>query len=237
MIKTKFSPIIEADRFHNKFAIKSNQLGLIQLWAWNNCYQFLNFQSGKVQKIAIDKIQSLQIVTDTEFYEKFALVNKPKEFFHKDGYFIGDVTLYSDRQRQYGLYHDNLLALHSEQGSNNKLWSNAFCRTIASIMTDVDFYTAIIKKWGNITTARKDENFQTFYRTYYFGGGPGKDNSVFDKYIGQTGLTKKDEITLEEKTIITYLKKVDDLPTEYKKLIWKFRKKNKEIKYYLALIK
>lgn len=227
MINTKFSPVIAADTFHDKFAIKSKQLGMIQLWAWNNCYLFLNFQTGKASKVAIDKINTLKIIPATEFYKEFALLNKPKELFHNDGYYIGDTALYSDRQRQYGLYHDNMIALNSEKATN-KLWSADFCRTIASIITDYEFYTAILKKWGTMTKARKDENFTAFHRKYYFG-----ENCVFDKYIAETGLCKRDEILLEEKIILKYLKKVNALPTEYQRIIWKYRKKSKEVKYYL----
>jgi hypothetical protein len=218
--------LLQNDTFHGKFAKKSKKLGFIQLWAWANCYLFLDI-TGKSSTIKPEDIGKLTIISNEDFYSEYLPINKPKELFLSDGRFIGDKTTYTERQQMYGLYHDLFNTILTERRTNG-IWSGSFCRAIARISTEYNFSAEIIKRWGSITEARKDyDNFEDLYSFYYLG-----KNSFLDQKFNETGLLGG-EVSLTEDKIISYLKKVKTLPDIYQKQIMKPYKTNKEIKYYL----
>jgi hypothetical protein len=224
--------LLQNDTFHGKYAKKSKKLGYIQLWAWANCYLFLDI-TGKCSTIKLEDIGKFTIISNDEFYSEYLPLNKPKDLFLTDGSFIGDKTAYTERQQMYGLYHDLFNTILTEKRTNG-IWSGSFCRAIASIATEYNFSAEIIKRWGSITEARKDyDNFVILFNNYYYG----KD-CFFEKKIDETGLLGVGkEVILTEDKIISYLKKVKSLPEIYQKEIMKNYKTNKEIKYYLDKFK
>lgn len=222
----KISTLLQNDTFHGKFAIKSKKLGYIQLWAWANSYLFLDI-TGKCSIIKPEDIGKLTILSDDEFYSAYFPLNKPKELFKSDGIFIGDKTVYTERQQIYGLYHDSFNEIMTEKRTN-RIWSGSFCRAIARISTEYNFSVEILKRWGSLTDARKDyDNFESLFNHYYHG-----DNSFLNSKFKETGLLSNEVILTEEK-IISTLKKVKQLPSQYQKEILKNYKKIKELKYFL----
>lgn len=218
--------LLQNDTFHGKFAKKSKKLGFIQLWAWANCYLFLDI-TGKCSTIKPEDIGKLTIISNEDFYSEYLPLNKPKELFLSDGTFIGDKTAYTERQQIYGVHHDVFQTIMTEKRTN-RIWSGSFCRAIARISTEYNFSAEIIKRWGSLTEARKDyDNFEDLYSFYYLG----KDSFLEQKF-DETGLLGS-EVSLTEDKIISYLKKVKTLPDIYQKQIMKPYKTNKEIKYYL----
>jgi hypothetical protein len=238
MIKTEFNHLIEADQYHGKYALKGKSLGVIQLWAWNNCYLFLNYDTGKPVKISIEDISKLKIISHEEERKLYKEKNYPDEVFdnhycseHHEGHFFkGNKELYSDRDRQYGLIHDKMLKLHFDH-TTNKIWTVDFCRGVAYMIASYYFQVKIMEKYGTLVEAKKDPEFEELFRKYFMS----KDgDDVYSKYCDKMGVCDK-IAKLSEKEIIHYINKVKQLPVKLSKAIFKSSNKiggSKEFKYY-----
>ena len=220
---------IKGDKYHQQFVSKSKKLGMIQLFAFEKCYLFIDF-TGKVSKLKPEDVTKFTILSSKEFHDIYLPLNKPKELFSSEGIFIGDKTAYTDRQQMYGIYHDKFNTALTENITNG-IWSGSFCRAIARISTEYNFSVEILKRWGSLTEARKDyDNFESLFNKHYHG-----DDSVLNSKFRETGLLGG-EVLLTEEKIISTLKKVKNLPEVYQKEIMKPYKTNKEIKYFLSKI-
>ena len=220
-----FTEIIQSDTYHGEFASYKGKIGQIQLWAWKKCYLFLNFETNKVNKISIAKIHTLNLLDRETFQAKFEKVNYPETLFvKKEGYrpvFIGDKTLYTERQQEFGLVHENVVNLQSVYHTN-KIWSGDFVRQISRIIAEYHFYLEIIEKHGTLEKARKDKDiFEGIFKKYLWG-----PECLSNKVFSQI----KDRSITEEK-IVDYLRKVKELPIQYSREIMK-DKNSSEIKYY-----
>lgn len=239
MIQTKFNDIIKNDKFHGKFALnKRGELGRLQLWAWNNCYRFLNFQTGKSTTCALARFHESQtsftILTDEEWRKIYAEKNEPAHLFEKvnEHYtkFIGDRNQFTERQIKYGLIHDNLLHLMNKE--TNKLWSAEFCAAMAFIISQYHFYCEVIKIYGSIEKLKKDEEGRDRLITKYLISGDMTDMfTVKSKAMGRLDC----EPTITEEEIHKSILKAKGLPEQYKKAIFDslvVKAAKKEVDYY-----
>lgn len=154
MISTKFNSIIEADTLHGSFALKGKNLGQIQLWAFNKCYLFLDFMTGKVHKISLDKINRIKVIPEADFRRRW-----------------------SDTK---GEYQKNMVDV-SSTSFTNKLWSGDFISKMSNVITDYYFYLEIIARFGSLTEARKNHyvDFENVFKRYYLS----PDSVSFQKFI------------------------------------------------------
>jgi hypothetical protein len=240
MIQTKFNYLIEADKYHDKFALnKKGELGRFQLWAWNNCYRFLNFETGKSSTCAISrfidgKVTGFTILTEEERLKIFHEKNEPPHLFEKvnPNYtkFIGDRTQYTERQIKYGLLHDNLFHLMDKE--TNKLWSSDFCRAMAFIISQYNFYCEVIKIYGNIAKLKDDINGSKRLINKYFISEDMSD--MYSVKCNEIGLIN-DDPSITEEEIHKIILKAKTLPEQYKNSIFSSKMINvakKEIDYY-----
>jgi hypothetical protein len=218
--------LLQNDKYHQQFVSKSKKLGMMQLLAFDNCYLFIDI-TGKFAKIKPEEVTKFTILSSKDFHAIYLPLNKPKELFSAEGVFIGDKEAYTERQQMYGIYHDVFNTALTENRTNS-IWSGSFCRAIARISTEYNFSVEILKRWGSLTEARKDyDNFESLFNHYYHG-----DNSFLNSKFKETGLLSN-EVSLTEEKIISTLKKVKQLPSQYQKEILKNYKKIKELKYFL----
>lgn len=240
MIQTKFDAIIESDKFHDKFALnKKGELGRLQLWAWNNCYRFLNFDTGKSSTYAIAPFygkttNGFTILTDEEWSKNYAEKNKPAHLFEKvnEHYtkFIGDDAQFTERQIKYGIIHDNLLHLVDKQ--TNKLWSAEFCTAMAYIISQYHFYCEVIKIYGSITKLKDHPDDRDRLIAKYLISGDMTDMfAVKSKEMGRLNC----EPVITEDEIHKYILKAKGLPEQYRKAIFVssvVKAAKKEVDYY-----
>ena len=204
--------LIDSDKYHEKYASKGGQIGIIQLWAFNNCYLFINFETGKKSQVSIKNISKLKILSKIEFNKLFVERN-----------------ISMIKAQTYHLEY-----------STNKLWTDKFCREMAGFITNYNLFTLIVKKYGTIAEARKDPKFSKICLDYF--GDINPNNMFYKKckelglceydLSGQSVL----EIKITEKQIINYIKKAKLLPENFYKAIFdKGFNKSKEINHYIKL--
>jgi hypothetical protein len=240
MIQTKFDAVIKADKYHGQFALnKRGQIGRLQLWAWNNCYRFLNFETGKSTTYAMtrfmcDKPSGFTILTNDEWTKLYREKNEPKELFEKvnENYkrFIGDRTKYTERQITYGIIHDNLL--HLGEKETNKYWSVEFCEAIAWIISQYNFYAESMRIYGSVEKMKQDEEgCRRLVNKYLISGDLTDMYAVKLKEMGRFDCEPK----ISEEKICQSIKKVYNLPDEYRKSIMSstiVKAAKKEITFY-----
>ena len=230
---SEFSKIIEEDKYHRKDCLKGKSLGMLMLWAWNKSYIFLNFDNGRRTILPIEGIEKKVKFLSKEEYDKiYRERNYPDEIFenhyeerHRANYFKGDKKLYTKRQQQYGLIHDNIIK-HIDN-MTNKLWTNDFCRAIAHMITNYHFYTMIIKDYGSEKEAQKDMGkFRELVYKYFMSS-----DDMYSEYCDKMSLN---EPLMSEEEIIDYINKIKLMPKEYsKKILGSNLLKGKEFDYYL----
>lgn len=240
MIQTKFNALIEADKFHGKFALnKRGELGRLQLWAWNNCYRFLNFETGKSSTCAISRFLSetptgFTILSDEEWRKVYEEKNEPAHLFEKanEHYtkFIGDKTQFTERQIRYGIIHDNLLHLMDKE--TNKLWSAEFCTAMAYIISQYNFYCEVIKIYGSITKLKDHpEDRDRLIAKYLISADMTDMFAVKSKEMGRLDC----QPSINEDDIHKSILKAKGLPEQYKKAIFDssvVKAAKKEVDYY-----
>ena len=231
-MKTQFDDIIKGDPYHGKLCTKNNQIGYINLWAFNNSYIFMNLENGKRTIIPLSQIdKKIKVITREEFNILYNQKNYPSDIFkhpsknHQSYRFIGDESKYTDRQMRYGMIHDfgnKLMGC-----GTNKIWKSEFCRGMAYLISSYNFYTEIVKDYGTIEKARKSSNFMSVFKKYLIGPG-----SMYEVKCDEMGLFGDPSISEDE--IVNHIKKLDSLPIEYCNSIRdsKVLKNIKEFKYY-----
>jgi hypothetical protein len=237
MIKTKFDGIIADDTLHDKFALnKKGELGRFQLWAWNNCYRFLNFDTGKTSTISLSKLSNgnlnnYTILTSEEFDKSYKEKNRPANLFNENRLFIGDRTKYTERQVSYGLIHDNLL--HLSEKETNKLWSVEFCEAIAFIISQYNFYCEVMKTYGTLDNLKKFPEASKKLIEKYMISYDCSDMYAVKLTLGMG--RENDTPTISESDIHKSIKKIYNLPDEYRKKIMTsiiVKAAKKEVSYY-----
>jgi len=235
MIQTKFNAIIDADKMHNQFALnKKGDIGIFKLWAWNNSYRFLNYDKNKIVNYQINKFNAnnFTFLTKEEALKIINTKNRPKELFFVENnriQFIGDKDKYTERQQLYGLINDNILDLM--YSDTNKLWTQDFCRDIASIVAYYNCYAEIIKKHGGIKNISEKERNE--YITKYMISADESD--MYTIVLKKLGMEDINDAIMTEFEIHKAIKKVYDLPGEYQKSILSNIQAKKEINYYKTL--
>lgn len=229
----RFKDLLESDTYHNKYGFYKNKIGYIQLWAWSNCYLFLNVETGKVQKISLDKISSFKEISSEEFQSIYKSKNTPTDLFSPDRMFIGDKTLYTERQIQYGILHDTYLK-HSFENGTNRVWSDNFCRAAANAIASYHFYIEVLEKYGTHEKAKEDQPGLTLLFKKYFMSANLTD--VYSTKLETLFGFGKDNPTVSELTLGKTLRKIKTLPDKYSKEILSsgmIKTAKKEFDYYM----
>ena len=203
---TKYKKLVDSDTLHEQYAEnKIGQIGIIQLWAFNNCYLFLNFETGKKSQVSLKGINKFKILDSDKFNLLF--------FFRK-----------IDTEKAQKLHLDY---------STNRVWADQFCREMAGFITNYSFFSFIVRKYGTMAEARKDPSFKKITLNYF--GVDNKEAIFYKKLLELgSNDDSSAEIKISEKQIVDYIKKAKLLPEQFAKSIFdKKLNKTKEMKHYI----
>jgi hypothetical protein len=207
---TKYRKLVDSDTLHEQYASnKLGQIGIIQLWAFNNCYLFLNYETLKKSQISLKGVSKLKILGELEFNLLF-----------NTAVLKGSISI--PKAEEFYLDY-----------STNKVWADQFCREMAGFITNYTFFSLVVRKYGTMAEARKDPNFKKIISDYFDADNP---NAMFYKKLLEMGSNNDctAEIKISEKQIVDYIKKAKLLPEQFVKSIFdKKMLKTKEIKHYL----
>lgn len=218
-INMKNTELIEKDNLHGKKAIKGNHIGFLQLWAFNNCYLFLDIETGKRFKIPIDKVDKIKLDID-EYQERY-------EKLIKSGVKLFDMK-------------------HLINNKTNKMWTWSFCRTLAMIKAKYDFYLEVMKRFGSWYDMPREEAYDLQSKYFISSDGNSVYQQMLDKIgmsdFSKCNLTKEEIIQVVRKANIldnefhkvAYEHKLIILnPTTTKEEKIEARNCKQELKYYL----
>lgn len=175
--------------YHLKYALKDNNIGIINYWAFKDKYLFLNYEKGIIEKLK--NIKEVEIISSNKFDKLYDERN-----IHEG----------NEREQQYGKVHEAWLEIWTE-GTTKKSgkWTMEFCREIAMTKATIEFQKALIKI-GVFRHKDLNTSHQSLAKNYLFGNG-----CTYMDYCD-----KMMEEELSENDILDIIKEYKQMPPDWK---------------------